>query len=183
MRSPRIPRRREPTDARVTAAQKKKAKQIIQSYIAKYYDQATPERQKEILGNAAILQTSLDKQWLALYVATLFDVTSEVEKLDDSLRTLRSAEEILTERMLEFANNRPHVQAVKAARAKLANDPKQAAKAKAFKLWQQWQTGVERHRSGAAFARHVVKVLPTLESTSVVERWVTRWRRDAKFKK
>ena len=64
-------------------------------------------------------------------------------------------------------------------RAKIASDPKQAAKAEAFKLWQQWQQGMALHKSGAAFARHVIATLPAIESSKVVERWVTDWQRDA----
>ena len=62
---------------------------------------------------------------------------------------------------------------------KLANDPKQAAKTEAFKLWQQWQQGKALHKSGAAFARHVIATLPAIESSKVVERWVTDWQRNA----
>ena len=65
------------------------------------------------------------------------------------------------------------------AARKLANDPKQAAKAEAFKLWQQWQQGKTRHSSGAAFARHVIESYPAIISTKVVERWVTDWQRKA----
>lgn len=70
-----------------------------------------------------------------------------------------------------------------AVAAKLARDPKQAAKAQAYKLWQDWQLGSARFKSGAEFARHVVEVLPAIESTKVVERWVTQWRKGAKIKK
>lgn len=69
------------------------------------------------------------------------------------------------------------------ANARLARDPKQAAKAEAFKLWQDWQAGRARHKSGAAFARHVIEACPAIESSKVVERWVTQWRKDAKAKK
>jgi hypothetical protein len=66
---------------------------------------------------------------------------------------------------------------------KNARDPKQIAKAEAFKLWEDWQAGRARHKSGAAFARHVVDKLPLIESTKTVERWVTQWRKDAKAMK
>lgn len=71
-------------------------------------------------------------------------------------------------------------QAGSGAAVKLARDPKQAAKADAFKLWQEWQTGKARHRSGAAFARHVIDTLPTIESEKTVERWTRQWAKDAK---
>lgn len=67
----------------------------------------------------------------------------------------------------------------KAAAAKVASDPKTQAKAKAFELWRQWQAGQTLHKSGAAFALHVVNSLP-IESTKTVERWITKWRRATK---
>jgi hypothetical protein len=66
----------------------------------------------------------------------------------------------------------------KGVKVKLANDPKQAAKADAFRMWQEWQAGRALYKSGAAFARHVVDSLP-LESTDTVERWVRVWRKAA----
>lgn len=70
-----------------------------------------------------------------------------------------------------------------AAHAKLSRDPKQAAKAEAFNLWQEWHANRMQYKSGAAFARHVVSALPAIENTKTVERWVTQWRKDAKTKK
>jgi hypothetical protein len=66
--------------------------------------------------------------------------------------------------------------AVQSAKAKLARDPKQLAKAEAFRLWCEWQAGAARYKSGAAFARHVVDTLP-IESTKSVERWMATWHR------
>ncbi|MEO6927048.1 MAG: hypothetical protein ABI129_10320 [Rhodanobacter sp.] len=59
--------------------------------------------------------------------------------------------------------------------AKLANDPKQAAKVEAAKLWRDWQTGRMRHKSGAAFARFICEKYPVLESPTTVERWARKW--------
>lgn len=66
--------------------------------------------------------------------------------------------------------------AKKAAQAKLANDTKQAAKAKAKELWRDWQAGRTLHKSGAAFSRYVVQSLPAIESTESVSRWMRQWR-------
>ena len=68
-----------------------------------------------------------------------------------------------------------------AVSSKLANDPKQAAMREAFKLWQAWCAGKSLHRSAAAFARHVVRQFPVIESTMTVQRWVTTWTRQAKL--
>ena len=69
------------------------------------------------------------------------------------------------------------------AARRLRSDPKQSAKADAFKLWQDWRAGRALYKSGAAFARHVVDALPAIENTKTVERWVTQWRKDAKAAK
>ncbi|MDE2382809.1 MAG: hypothetical protein KGL71_11460 [Xanthomonadaceae bacterium] len=63
----------------------------------------------------------------------------------------------------------------KAIKAKLQNDPKQAAKAEAFQMWQDWQAGKAIHASGAAFARHVVEQT-AIEDTNTVQRWMRGWR-------
>lgn len=61
--------------------------------------------------------------------------------------------------------------------AKLQKDPKQAAKAGAFRMWQDWQTGKAVHASGAAFARHVVEQT-VIEDPNTVQRWIREWRAD-----
>jgi hypothetical protein len=69
-------------------------------------------------------------------------------------------------------------QARAGATAKIARDPKQAAKSAAFKLWQDWQTGKTLHKSSAAFHRHVLDKLPVITSTKTVERWCKEWREE-----
>ena len=66
-----------------------------------------------------------------------------------------------------------------AVSTKLANDPKQAAMRETFKLWQEWRAGRTVHRSAAAFARHIVRQFPVIESPMTVQRWVTTWNRQA----
>lgn len=67
-----------------------------------------------------------------------------------------------------------------AVSSKLANDPKQAAMRETFKLWKAWRAGKSVHKSAAAFARHVVRQFPVIESPMTVQRWVTAWTRQAK---
>lgn len=70
-----------------------------------------------------------------------------------------------------------------AASAKLAKDPKQAAKREVRKLWDDWQSGRTLHKSAAAFARHVVDSTPAIESEESVKRWEREWRKEAKSKR
>lgn len=67
-----------------------------------------------------------------------------------------------------------------AARLVIDSDGKQAAKAQALELWQEWQAGRAKYKSGADFARQVVKSLTAIESTKTVERWMVKWRAEAK---
>ena len=62
---------------------------------------------------------------------------------------------------------------------KKANDSngKQAAKAGAFRMWKDWQTGKAVYASGAAFARHVVEQT-VIEDPNTVQRWIRKWRAD-----
>jgi hypothetical protein len=70
-----------------------------------------------------------------------------------------------------------------AARASVANSPKQAAKAEAFKLWRDWATGKAKYKSGAAFARDVCARFPVIENQKTAERWATQWRKEAAAKR
>ncbi|MBN8737663.1 MAG: hypothetical protein J0H27_15530 [Xanthomonadales bacterium] len=116
--------------------------------------------------------------WRGVFAAYARD--KEIALKQTTVEGLKQQYDAATE-FLEVLQD-PGTRAYLNAQAKLARDPKQAAKAKAFKLWQDWQTGRVRHKSGAAFARHVVDTLP-IESTKTVERWVTQWRKDAKATK
>lgn len=93
-------------------------------------------------------------------------------KFDSALRRLESHEAIKN----EFSSR-----AKRGAQKKLERDSdgKQAAKLEAFNRWVAWQNGSVAHKSGAAFARHIVETLP-IENTKTVERWMQAWRKDMK---
>lgn len=67
--------------------------------------------------------------------------------------------------------------------AKLARDPKQAAKAEAFKLWQARRAG--KHptlRTNEQFATECQSRWPVLTSAKNILGWCTQWNKDAKRK-
>jgi len=70
------------------------------------------------------------------------------------------------------------------ARTKLARDPKQAAKAEAFKLWQERNGGkhpkLRRHED---FATECMRRWPVLKSAKVILGWCTEWNKTAKAQK
>lgn len=70
----------------------------------------------------------------------------------------------------------------KAAAQRVENDPKQQAKVEARRMWEDWQEGRTRHKSGAAFARYVVNSIPIIESEETVKRWDREWRKETKPK-
>lgn len=98
------------------------------------------------------------------------------ELLLESFELPISAFELLRFGVEQRAEGRRY-NAAQSAKAKLARDPKQVAKAQAFRLWCEWKAGAARYKSGAAFARHVVDTLP-IESTKSVERWMATWHRE-----
>ncbi|WP_233842322.1 hypothetical protein [Dyella sp. 2HG41-7] len=65
--------------------------------------------------------------------------------------------------------------AKKAVGVKLANDPTQAAKTDAHKLWRDWRSGAAIFKSAAAFDRHIVEKFPAVTATKTVERWRKEW--------
>lgn len=127
--------------------------------------------------------------WMLLLACELRKTCRVMERRGDFHQHLEYAsqfraktmERITHDAMLEVMKG--ELDRKRGAAAKLANDPKQKAKVKAFELWQDWQTGKALHKSGAAFARHVMNKLPDLENQKTIERWVTHWRREAKAKK
>lgn len=86
-------------------------------------------------------------------------------------RSERSMEQLLKDARRQVA--------AQGARARIARGSKgkHAAKEKAFEMWQQWQSGQTKYKSGAAFVSHVVDSLPALENEKTVERWVREWRK------
>lgn len=67
------------------------------------------------------------------------------------------------------------------AAAKLANDPKQRAKTKAKKLWQERRAGKHpKLRTQEQFAAEVMRRWPELTSSRVICGWCTQWNKEAK---
>ena len=72
-------------------------------------------------------------------------------------------------------------QARLAVAAKLRNDPVQAAKTEATKLWQERRAGQHpRLRTNEQFATEVMRRWPVLTSSKVVCGWCTDWEKEAK---
>lgn len=126
--------------------------------------------------------------WMLLLACELRKTCRVLENHGDLHKRLESASrhkaEILEDLAVDAMRKTAKAESdrKRGAAAKLAKDPKQAAKKEAFEMWKAWHAGRARYKSGAAFARHVVDVLP-LESSKQVERWVTKWRREAQAAK
>lgn len=98
-------------------------------------------------------------------------------KLDEAMYELHDYVERANsyQQVTVIAGSHAKAMAKKGAAARLATDPKQAAKAEIKLLWSQWQDGRASFKSGAAFAFHAVNQFPDIESVKVVERWATAW--------
>ncbi|MET4570619.1 hypothetical protein [Rhodanobacter soli] len=118
---------------------------------------------------AALLEGSF--LWRGVFAKYAKD--KEIELCEVKAEMYQRLHEAHTEALDILAD--PVTRAYLNAGAKLARDPKQAAKAEAFKLWSDWQAGKTLHKSGAAFARFVCDKYPVLESPTTVERWARKW--------
>lgn len=70
-------------------------------------------------------------------------------------------------------------QAVKGARAKLANDPKQNEKAFVRECWIKWQKNADSYSSQAACARDMLNKCESLISQPKIEAWCREWKKSA----
>jgi hypothetical protein len=72
----------------------------------------------------------------------------------------------------------------KGAAAKNANDPKQAAKAAARELWQQWKLGsLPKIRTTEQYAVEVMRRWPVLKSAKNICEWSAAWNKEAADKR
>jgi hypothetical protein len=124
------------------------------------------------------------RAWLqTLRKAQLIELVIETRAVADFLRgQMRSMEEV-AERI--FEDERPVLvkRASEGGRMRAIRSPKFDAKMRARSMFYEWQAGKTRHKSSAAFARHVIAKLPIIENPKTVERWVTQWREDDKARK
>lgn len=76
------------------------------------------------------------------------------------------------------------VLARKAGRARAAADPKQAAKAAAFALWNERRAGKHpKLRTNEHFAAECLRQWPVLSSSKVILGWCTQWHKEAAERK
>lgn len=72
----------------------------------------------------------------------------------------------------------------KAASARHAKDPKQAAKAAARALWVEWQEGNHpKLRTDSQYAQEVMRRWPVLVNEKTITQWSTAWRKQAREEK
>lgn len=70
--------------------------------------------------------------------------------------------------------------AKKAAKAKLANDPKQKEKKLVRECWDAWKNRPDSYKGKAAFALDMLRKWESLESQPVIEGWCRMWERETK---
>lgn len=128
-----------------------------------------------ILIDEAITALENKKPFLSAYL------TNKASEALESM-TLIKLSELTPERITEEIQKAMTARGLRGAKEKLKKDPKQAAKKAAKTKWDEWQKGKSIHKSGAAFARHVVSALPEIESEETVKRWERAWRKETKNK-
>lgn len=69
--------------------------------------------------------------------------------------------------------------ALKGAKAKLAIDPKQAAKGKVKECWNDWQKKPNNYKGKSAFAKDMMNKFEELDNQAVIARWCGQWEKEA----
>lgn len=64
------------------------------------------------------------------------------------------------------------------AKAKLVNDPKQAAKAQVKECWLAWRKKPETYKGKSAFAKDMMEKYESLDSQVVITRWCSQWEKE-----
>lgn len=144
-------------------------------------DPTAADRAERRMGRIIRWAKQRDKDELAEHYAWLLVLALEERRTRLLLKNFGAYTEGTTQFLLHRLDETKMAR-LRGAKAKLARDPKQAAKAQALKLWQDWKAGRTRYKSGAAFARFVTETLSAIESEKTVERWVTAWRKEALLK-
>ena len=115
----------------------------------------------------------------------------EAEKYSELVKDLKMAGRIIKTQRLKIRNdeNRRKQIARNAVLKKLQHDPKQQTKNHIKELWVEWQAlkkPNDRYKSAAAFANDMMNKYHdpydkgTPQSTSVIERWCTKWKKELK---
>lgn len=79
----------------------------------------------------------------------------------------------------DFVSRVQSAQGKRAAEARHAKDPKQAAKKNVKDCWLAWQRNPARYKGKAKFARDMLEKYPDLENNRVIEDWCRDWEREA----
>lgn len=133
---------------------------------------------------ARLLHDELAEKFAKLLIITLNErkkYRGSERRLKDIMRLLDPLPKTLAE--LKNALKQEHIEKSEWGKKGSANRAAVLAKPHAKELWDQWQDGKTRHKSAAAFDRHVTHTLPDITSTDTVKRWRTKeWGPQAKKK-
>jgi len=105
------------------------------------------------------------------------------EALGHAREFLRLATAVLTTPAVEHADHEALVVplrqefALAGAKAKLAKDPRQAAKREVKEWWIRWRANPAWYQSKSSFARAMLDKFPVLSSQPVIEAWCRQWER------
>ena len=91
------------------------------------------------------------------------------------------AELLKPELVLAFSSGEKQqktTQAKNGARAKLANDPKQAAKTLVREHWDAWQRKPDNYKNKTAFAKVMMDKYESLDNQNVIVRWCGAWEKE-----
>lgn len=128
---------------------------------------------------------------VAIKVKKAAGLKNRMERIDSAINELMSALYTIAAD-IEDHSDHAHAQLkqqknarVRGAKAKLAKDPKQAAKAQVKKHWEKWKSGAlpKRIRTTEQFAIECMRLWPELTSVKVICGWSATWNKEAKSKR
>jgi len=92
---------------------------------------------------------------------------------------LIAAKEGMEKALLAGSSLQKQSQARRGAKAKLANDPKQAAKSIVKECWGEWQRKPSSYKGKSAFAKDMMTKFEALDNQAVITRWCGQWEKEA----
>jgi tRNA A37 threonylcarbamoyladenosine dehydratase len=127
---------------------------------------------------------------MAVKVRKAAGLRNRFERIDSAIDGVLSALYTITADAEEHSHHahaelKEHRKArISGARAKLAKDPKQAAKVEVKKHWENWKTGrlPKNIKTTEQFAMDCMRQWPALTSAKVICAWSATWNKEARAK-
>jgi hypothetical protein len=125
---------------------------------------------------------------MAVKVRKAAGLRNRMERIDSAINSLLSALYTVAAEIEDHSDHAHYelkqqkIARISGARAKLAKDPKQAAKVEVKKHWEKWKTGrlSKNIKTTEQFAMDCMRQWPTLTSAKVICGWSAAWNKETR---